>query len=163
MEGQYDFLQAGMGRRTFLKGAALTGLAVGAAELWVQSPRASTGMPVSRHVAFGADPQRQAVVSFATPGSFRTAVVDYGVNGVLDRSAAVDVRSVRGVSTRYGHAVLRDLSPGQNYHYRLRLDDLRGPAGTLSTAPSRPEPFAFTAFGDEGVSPRVASKSWIGL
>jgi Calcineurin-like phosphoesterase len=152
MAEQFDFLRGRLDRRTFLRGAAIAGLAVASPELWVQPARATGRLAVSRHVGFGADPRRQAVVSFAANGPFRQGRVEYGPDERLGGVLPVDARGVRGVDTRYGHALLEDLAPGTEYQYRVRLDGVVTETGTLRTAPARPEPFTFTAFGDQGVS-----------
>jgi hypothetical protein len=157
MAEQHELLQGRLGRRTFLKGAALAGLASASPALWMQSARATGSPQVSRHLAFGADPQREAVVSFACATPFRSAQVEYGLDNSFGLTVPADVRSVPGVSTRYGHGRLQGLSPDTSYRYRIRLDGVVTGAGTLTTAPSRPEPFTFTAFGDEGVSTRAHS------
>lgn len=149
MSEQHDRLQARLGRRSLLKGAALA--ALGSPGLWVQPSAASAASVLSRHVGFGADPQRAAVVSFGVHAPFRKAVVEYGVHG-FDSTAEVEVRTVRGVPTVYGHARLDGLEPGTPYRYRVRLDDATGDPRTLRTAPDRPAAFTFTAFGDQGVS-----------
>src|SRR3954468_3595390 len=152
MSEQHDFLQARVSRRTLLKGAAVAGVAATGPALWVPPARATVLPPVTRYVGFGADPQREAVVSFATAGPFQKALVEYGTDDTFEMSAAVDLRTVPGVQTVYGHSPLQGLEPGTRYRYRVRLDDAVSEAATLTTAPSEPQPFTFTAFGDQGTS-----------
>ena len=154
----HDLVRVRASRRSFLKGAALAGLGVASPALWTQSARAAEAGPaVVSHVGVGVDPRTEATVSFASAGPFRTALVEYGPTGAFGGSAAVDVRSVAGVDTRYGHAVLSGLAPGTTYRYRVRLDGVVMPGATLTTAPGSAQPFSFTAFGDEGVSPSAAA------
>ncbi|MER5499753.1 hypothetical protein ABT096_21465 [Streptomyces sp. NPDC002561] len=54
----------------------------------------------------------------------------------------------------YLHASPERLRPGTTYHYGFDPADARAPGtlGTFTTAPARAGPFAFTAFGDQGIS-----------
>jgi hypothetical protein len=138
----------------FLQGAAV-GLTTVTPVLWVQPARAAGEPRVVRHVGVGADPKRQAVVSFAARTPFRRAWVEYGPDDFFGSMLPADVRGVPGVATRYGHVLLRGLEPGTRYRYRVRLDGVAGRSGTVTTAPAQPAPFTFTAFGDQGVSHRA--------
>lgn len=152
MSERHEYLQARISRRTLLKGLAVAGAAAAGPTLWVRPARATGASQVSRHIAYGADPQRQAVVSFSTPAPFRTATVEYAPDGGPGMTAAVDVHTVRGVQTLYGHAALDGLHPGGRYQYQVLLDGVVASAGVLTTAPAKAQPFTFTAFGDQGVS-----------
>lgn len=150
---QNDYLQGRLSRRSLLKGAALAGLAAAAGPtLWSRPARAAGSSSVVRHIGFGADPRAESVVSFATTTPFRQAVVEYGPDDSFGATAAVDVRTVRGVPTLYGHGRLTGLRAGTEYRYRVRLDGVVTEAATLTTAPGQAESFTFTAFGDQGVS-----------
>lgn len=90
-------------------------------------------------------------MSFGVGDPFRRALVQYRPTAAYRAVAETDVRTVRGVDTRYAHAALDDLTPGTRYHYRVLLDGAVGADATFRTAPDPAEPLTFTAFGDEGV------------
>lgn len=152
MSEQNDYLQARLSRRTFLKGVGLAGLASASPALWIQSARADGTPRVWPHVSFDADAQHAAAVNFSTARPFRRALVEYGLDDAFGSTVGVDVRSVSGVSTRYGHGLLSGLHAGTTYRYRILLDGAVTASGTVRTAAAGGEPFTFTAFGDQGVS-----------
>lgn len=152
MSEQNDYLHARLSRRTFLRGVGLAGLASASPALWIQPARADGVPRVWPHVSFDADAQHAASVNFSTARPFRRALVDYGRDDRFGSTVAVDVRSVPGTSTLYGHGMLTGLDPGTAYRYRIVLDGAVTSSGTLRTAAAGGEPFTFTAFGDQGVS-----------
>src|SRR5664279_1709481 len=110
MAEQFEYLHAGLSRRRFLTAA---GLAVGGAAtagwllrdtgLWLQSDPLAAGTPIGpRHVSFGADPGREAVVSFSVPSTFRQASVRYGLDPSFGGAAGVNTLTVPGTLTVYG-------------------------------------------------------------
>lgn len=125
--------------------------------------------PFGRHLAFGADPQRQMRISWQVPFAVKRPYVRIGVKP-WDLSHKIEAE-VRGLHTPalskklpavdqvYLHAALDNLRPGQTYYYGVGHDgfDPADPRhfstiGTFRTAPARSEKFVFTAFGDQGVS-----------
>jgi hypothetical protein len=154
MAEQFEYLRRrGISRRRLLV-AGVLGLGGGAAAggLWPSSP-ANVARIGPRHVAFGADAARQATVSFSTEGSFKRAVVDYGLDESFGARVQVNALTVPGVSTVYQHGVINGLAPGQRYLYRVVADGISSPTSHFTTAPATAAPFTFTAFGDEKVSP----------
>lgn len=152
MAEQFDYLRGGLSRRRFLiaSGLALGGVAT--TGLWLQSTMTS-GTPIGpRHVSFGADSSRQAVVSFSVPGPFGKATVHYGPDRTFGGVAGVSAQTVPGVSTVYGHAYIEGLLPGRRYFYRVDVDGQTSAISSFSTAAQAPTKFMFTAFGDEAVS-----------
>lgn len=149
MAEQHEYLHARLSRRAVLRGA---GLVVATPYLWRQPSAAAADVAVPAWTAYGDDPRRQVVVSFAVPAGFRSAVVEVGPDPGLGRRVEVDVRTVPGVQTAYGHALVDGLEPGGTYRYRVLVDGTAVAGRTVTTAPARPGPFTFTAFGDQGVS-----------
>ncbi|GGY87144.1 purple acid phosphatase family protein [Streptomyces poonensis] len=139
-----------------------------------RSPAAATGrvpgpfvVPFGRRLAFGADPRTQMRISWQVPFAVRKPYVRVGTKPwELSRRIEAEVRELHtpslsgklpAVDQYYLHAALDRLRPGTVYYYGVghegfdpaeRLETL----GTFRTAPARPEPFVFTAFGDQGVS-----------
>lgn len=154
MAEQFDYLHGQrrrISRRRFLVAGGLVAGGAATAGLWLQGTNSPT--PIGpRHVAFGADPSREATISFSTSGSMRVPLVQYGLDSSFDGQAGVEALTVPGVSTVYGHARLTGLTPGQNYHYRVLADGQTSAVSSFTTAPATPAPFTFTAFGDEKVS-----------
>ncbi len=134
-------------RRRLLQGA-LCAAAAGPV-LWTK-PGLAAVAPAGEHLAFGADPARQLAVSWSTPASVKNPVVDFGrtahYGSVLDPHSS----GVAAADTVYHHVTLAGLKPDTTYHYRVRHAGGTGPDRTLRTAPAKPEPFRFTAFGDQG-------------
>ncbi|MFC5137501.1 metallophosphoesterase [Actinomycetospora rhizophila] len=159
-------------RRTALRGGAGVVAAMGLASApWTLAACAQAAQaPVSvvgRHLAFGADPQRQ--VAFA--GELTAAppagpvVVDLGHDGAFGTTLPVEVRrlvsqvpqadgAIRGSEQFFVHARADGLAPGERYRYRFRLPDgSTTPEAEFTTAPppGSTEPWSFTAFADQGV------------
>jgi Calcineurin-like phosphoesterase len=141
-----------------------------------------------RHLAFGVDPQREMWVAGqlfnlnhynAVPSGFKVSV-EYGTdrgygfrmpaelrelithvpvwNGVPTGPVTASLTDVLRANQFYVHAELRDLRPGETYHYRFVYTAGKQtgytPDATFTTAPdaSAREPFTFTAYGDQGIT-----------
>jgi len=141
-----------------------------------------------RHLSFGVDPSRQMWVAGqlfnlntynAVPSGIRV-MVEYGSdrwygarvpaelrelvthvpvwNGVATGPVTASATDILTADQFYVHALLENLDPGQQYHYRF-IYSSGGQTGytpdaTFSTAPDRRarQPFTFTAFGDQGIT-----------
>ncbi|WP_433785646.1 metallophosphoesterase [Actinomycetospora sp. CA-101289] len=158
-------------RRAALKGGtgvlAAMGLAsapwtVAACAQAAQSPVAVVG----RHLAFGADPQRQmALAGELTAAPAGPVVVDLGRDSAFGTTLPVEVRrlvsqvpqadgSIRGSEQFFVHALADGLAPGERYRYRFRLADGTTTAEadfTTAPGPGSTAPWSFTAFADQGV------------
>ncbi len=141
-------------RRRVLQGT-LAATAAGPV-LWSR-PGLAAVAPEGEHLAFGADASREATVSWSTPGSVSQAMLDLGLTKGYGLVLPADSRGVAASKTVYHHAGIRGLRPDTTYHYRLRHRGGAGPDRTFRTAPARPRPFRFTAFGDQGVGAGGAS------
>ncbi|MFI9205437.1 purple acid phosphatase family protein [Streptomyces sp. NPDC053048] len=125
--------------------------------------------PFGRHLALGADPRTQMRVSWQVPFAVRRPFVRVGLKPweLSERIHAEEralhtpalTKRLPAVDQVYLHAALDNLRPGTTYYYGVGHEgfdpaDARRLAtiGTFATAPERPEPFVFTAFGDQGVS-----------
>ncbi|WP_097269337.1 purple acid phosphatase family protein [Streptomyces sp. TLI_55] len=134
----------------------------------------SAVVPFGRHLAFGADPRTQMRISWQVPAAVRKPYVRIGARpDDLGRKIEAEVRDlhtpgVTGVRPTldqyYVHAALDDLLPGTTYYYGVGHDGLdpaapghRSTIASFRTAPTRPEKFVFTAFGDQGVSKAAAA------
>ena len=151
---------------------------VGSAALLAAAPTIPGGLvvPFGRHVAFGADPSREIVITWQVGSPVKKPFVrlgtkpwDFGDPIAADlrtlTTPLADIHSVDDVPPSnsapveqyYVHAKLTGLIPGQTYYYFVghsgwdvtgNLDTVR----SVKTAPLGRKPFTFTAFGDEGVS-----------
>lgn len=124
-------------------------------------------VPFGRRLAFGADPRTQMRISWQVPSAVRKPYVRVGTRPwELSRRIEAEVRDLHtpslsaklpAVEQYYLHTALDRLRPGTTYYYGVGHEGF-DPAGrpetlgTFRTAPARPEPFVFTAFGDQGVS-----------
>jgi hypothetical protein len=152
-------LRRPLSRRRLLQGAAVTGAAVASPMLWVKTGWAAVA-PAGTHLTFGADPTRQAVVSWGTSSTVAGPVLDLGTDRSYGLVVPVESRAVRGTSTVYHHARLSQLRPDTTYHYRVRHQGAVSPDRTFRTAPSSPTAaFRFTAFGDQGVGADAAANT----
>jgi hypothetical protein len=141
-----------------------------------------------RHLSFGVDPQREMWVAGqlfnlnhynAVPHGFKVAV-EYGTdhtygfripaelrelvthvpvwNGKPTGPVKASLTDVLRADQFYVHAQIRDLRPGETYHYRFVYTAGKQtgytPDATFSTAPDADsrEPFTFTAYGDQGIT-----------
>jgi hypothetical protein len=153
-----EALRRPISRRRLLQGAAVIGAVAGPA-LWVK-PGWAAVPAAGTHLTFGADPRRQAVVSWSTSQRVARPVLDLGTDRSYGLAVPVETRAVRGASTSYHHARLSGLLPNTTYHYRLRHQGATSPDRTFRTAPESPTAtFRFTAFGDQGVGPDAAANT----
>jgi hypothetical protein len=130
---------------------------------------------IGRHVAFGADPATEVSVSWQVPVPVSKPFLRVGPSPfelseripaeirtlVTPRSDTVPVDSVPPsagptITQYYVHARVDHLWPGRTYFYSVGHEGLDPTVvtdfGTFTTAPARPEPFVFTAYGDQGVT-----------
>ncbi|WP_239118044.1 purple acid phosphatase family protein [Paractinoplanes ferrugineus] len=175
---QHEYLTRSLRRRT-LFGAA----AGGAVAVKMRSPAfARQGdfhpgrliVPFGRHLAWGANPRTQMRIGWQVPDKVRHPYVRVGDSpaGLGDKIPAeirplhTEVKDVIAATDQfYVHAAIDGLEPGRTYfyvvgHHGFEPTDLAefGRIDTFTTAPTRTrvaEPFTFTAFGDQGVSPQA--------
>ena len=158
-------------RRSALRGGAGVLAATGlAAAPWTLAACATAAQApvavVGRHLAYGADPQRQmAFAGELTAPPPGPVVVDLGRDGSFGTTLPVDVRrlvsrvpqddgAIRGSEQFFVHALADGLAPGERYRYRFRLPDgTTTPEADFVTAPGpgATAPWSFTAFADQGV------------
>ncbi|MFF4439171.1 MULTISPECIES: purple acid phosphatase family protein [unclassified Streptomyces] len=179
MAEQYEYLRARVvGRRTLVTaGAVAGGLLTGCSSPTAADarPAAATSrapgsavVPFGRHLAFGADPRTRMRISWQVPAAVRRPYVRVGLRpDDLGRRIEAEVRALHtpgvpgvrlALEQYYVHAALDGLTPGTTYYYGVGHDG-RDPAApghraalaSFRTAPSSPERFVFTAFGDQGV------------
>src|SRR5690349_7548316 len=143
---QHDWLRSHLRRHPISRRSALRGgtgvvAAMGLASApWTLAACAqATQAPVAvvgRHLAFGADPQRQMafggeLTAAPPPGAL---VVDLGHDSAFGTTLPVEVRrlvsqvpqadgSIRGSEQFFVHARADGLAPGERYRYRFRLPD----------------------------------------
>jgi hypothetical protein len=134
--------------------------------------------PFGRHLAFGADPRTQMRISWQVPSAVRRPYVRIGARpDDLGRRIEAEVRDlhtpgVQGVRSAldqyYVHAALDGLLPGTTYYYGVGHDGYdpasaqhRPTIGSFRTAPTSPQKFVFTAFGDQGVSQAAAANDHV--
>lgn len=154
-----DALRRPMSRRRLLQGAMVAGAVVASPTLWVRTGWAAVA-PAGTHLTFGADPRRQAVVSWATATTVARPELELGTDRSYGLVVPVETRSVRGTGTVYHHARLAELRPDTTYHYRVRHQGSVSPDRTFRTAPDSPTAgFRFTAFGDQGVGADAAANT----
>jgi 3',5'-cyclic AMP phosphodiesterase CpdA len=143
---------------------------------------ASGVVPFGRHISFGANPTSQVNIAWQVASPVANPFVRIGTNPFeLGETIPAEVRNVNTPwaditdfldsvppaasaaqapeEQYYLHAPLNHLQPDTTYYYTVGhqgIDCAGRPQGALSgsftTAPSRPAPFTFTAFGDQGVS-----------
>ena len=141
-------------RRRLLTGA-LAAAATGTV-LWSR-PGAAAVAPAGQHLAFGADPARSMAMSWFTPDRVAGAVVDLGLDRSYGQTLHAHGRGIPGTRSVYHHVRADRLRPDTTYHYRVRHAGAAGPDRTFRTAPTKPRPFRFTAFGDQGVNAAAAA------
>jgi hypothetical protein len=127
----------------------LGGIAAGTGLLLLRAPGAQAAPPNSPRVAYGPDSTRSLRLAWSTPGPVRDLVAEIGPDARLGHRAPVTTSAVSSYGIRYHHALVEGLQPGTTYHYRLSHKG-GSTAGTATTAPARPTPFRFVAFGDQG-------------
>jgi hypothetical protein len=137
-----------------------------------------------RHLSFGDDPSRQMWVGGqlfnlnkynAVPPRSVKVWLEYGRDRSYGRTVEAEIRELLthvpvwdgkpgvlkasrtlNADQFFVHALMSDLEPGSEYHYRFRYASGREtgatPDATFITAPGETcDPFTFTAFGDEGI------------
>jgi hypothetical protein len=150
MAEQHEWLQRGMTRRRALQAVLVTGAGLATPMLWSKPARAAPGTGIrGRHIAYGADPQHEMIVSFVSDSSFASARVE-ATSAAGGASADVEVHMVPGSRARYCRSILTNLRADSEYQYQILLDGTPAGGSTLRTAPAGPIPFRFTAFGDQG-------------
>lgn len=144
-----------LSRRSLLKGAAVTAVATTAGPvLWTQ-PSAAATAPSGLHLAYGADPGREMVVSWSTPASVRNPRLLLGdASGQYGSVVSVDSVSSPGLGTVQHHARLTGLSPDTRYFYQAAHDGGASAEFAFTTvappASEQARSVRFTAFGDQG-------------
>jgi hypothetical protein len=166
---------SGFGRRTFLRGAGLVGMAAGAAVIGGQgvaqaataSPTQVTqpevaGAPVVEqlHVQFGADAATQAAVSWATQQRVLRPRLRLGGHGVgfgldVDAQERVYTDALTGAAVFTYHARLDGLRPDTEYTYEAYHAGTQPVGGQFRTGPVGRKPFRFTSYGDQSVPAAV--------
>ncbi|GAA2633317.1 hypothetical protein Adu01nite_13610 [Paractinoplanes durhamensis] len=178
MPEQHEYLTRGLRRRSLLVAAAGGAAALaGGAAAYAGSRDAVPGklvVPFGRHLAWGANPRTQVRVGWQVPKTVRRPYVRVGnspatlgdkIFGEL-RPLHTEIEDVIPATDQYYvHAAIDDLIPGTTYYYAVGHHgfDARelkefGRIDSFTTAPTRrraAEPFTFTAFGDQGVSPHA--------
>lgn len=199
---QHEQYSTRLSRRHLLRAGAAGGaaLAVGGGLLpgnaqAAQDPFPSTDKvagsalrPFGRHIAFGADPSRQVVVSWQVPAAVTAPFVRVGLlPGDFGSPVAAEVRTLTSqlswqhpvedeplvkpttVTQYYLHARLDHLVPDTTYYYVVghRGYDPAGRGARLgevgsfhtAPAPGRGGAFTFTAFGDQGIGYNAVATS----
>ncbi|HJP73059.1 MAG TPA: metallophosphoesterase family protein [Pseudonocardiaceae bacterium] len=187
---QHERYLARYSRRNLLRAGALGGaaLAVGLPATAQATPRSadvsgSAVRPFGRHLAFGADPSQQVVVSWQVPAAVSAPFIRLGVSPTdFGSPVAAEVRTLtsqlswqhpvedeplikpKSVTQYYLHAQLGRLIPDTTYYYVLGHQgyDPTGQFGEIATfhtapAPGRGGGFTFTAFGDQGIGYNAAA------
>ncbi|WP_306318807.1 MULTISPECIES: metallophosphoesterase family protein [unclassified Streptomyces] len=164
---------ATVGGATLLGGASATGAYAAPAPAPTRAAAAHVNgalvAPFGRHLAFGADPKTQMRISWQVPFAVKNPYLRVGLRPwELSRKIEAEVRALHTpalskklpeTEQHYLHAALDGLTPGTTYYYGVGHDGFDpadaeriGTLGTFRTAPATPQPFVFTAFGDQGVS-----------
>lgn len=141
-------------RRTVLAGGAAA--AASSPLLWVP-PADAVVQPRGVHLQYGTEPQHDMTISWSTPRSVKRPRLEVGPDRGLGLLVPVDSRSSKDVRTVYHHARIRRLKPGTRYRYRISHGGAVATTGVFTTAPAKPEPFRFAAFGDMGVNAAAAA------
>ncbi|WP_329123283.1 purple acid phosphatase family protein [Streptomyces sp. NBC_01465] len=186
MAEQHEFLRTRLSRRGVLRTGVATAAVAGAgatmgasqasaAPAYLPSNSAShvdgsLVAPFGRHLAYGADPKTQMVVSWQVPFAVKRPYIRIGrTPWELSRKIDAEVRhlttpslnggKIAAAEQYYVHAGLDRLQAGTTYYYGVGHDGFDpadrknlGTLGTFTTAPSHAGSFTFTAFGDQGVS-----------
>ncbi len=180
---QHERYTARYSRRALFRAGAVGGaaLAMGGvlplAGAATEKVSGSALRPFGRHLAFGADPSQQVVVSWQVPAAVTGPFIRIGTSPTdLGSPIAAEVRTLtsqlswqhpvedeplikpKTVVQQYLHARLDRLVPDTTYYYVVGHQGY-DPAGRLDgvaafhTAPAtgRGAGFGFTAFGDQGV------------
>ena len=139
----------------------------------------ATLRPFGRHLAFGADPSREVVVSWQVPANVAAPYLRFGTApGEYGEALPAEVRALtsdlawqekqplftisphlgKAVTQYYLHVRITNLMPNTTYYYVVGHQgyDPTGRIGEFATFRTAPTPttkaaFSFTAFGDQGV------------
>ncbi|WP_330271199.1 metallophosphoesterase family protein [Lentzea sp. NBC_00516] len=167
-------------RRLLFKvgGAALVTAAITGTGTAQAAPDGRKVRPVGRHLAYGADPSKQVVISWQQLEKVNGSYVRIATNGgEFGPKIAAELRTLKSeigwqegdhsfpphgpdpLYQYYLHAKLNDLAPATTYFYVVGHDNY-DPAtskrpneiASFTTAPTATDttPFTFTAFGDQG-------------
>ncbi|MEU3649273.1 metallophosphoesterase family protein [Lentzea sp. NPDC034063] len=167
-------------RRLLFKvgGAALVTAAITGTKPAQAAPDGRKVRPVGRHLAYGADPSKQVVISWQQLEKVNGPYVRIATNaGEFGPKIAAEPRTLKSeigwqegdhsfpphgpdpMYQYYLHAKLNDLTPATTYFYVVGHDNYdpatskrRGEIASFRTAPTTTAttPFTFTAFGDQG-------------
>lgn len=148
-------MTVGSTRRSLLRGAVALGGAVTVGPVLWQQPGHASVSPGGIHLTYGADPLREMVVSWSTPGSVTDPRLLLGdTSGRLTEVVAVESKASPGVATVQHHARPAGLDPGTTYFYRAAHNGGNSEEFTFTTAntPTAGDgrTVRFTAFGDQG-------------
>jgi hypothetical protein len=162
-------------RRSFLKGTAITGVAVTANSLlgspawasptlWKQAGPSDGSVADQVHIQYGADGASEMSISWHTATSVSrprlrlgTPVDGHGLTIPAETRSYVD--GTNGVETICHHARARWLAPDTTYVYEVLADGAAPVQGTFKTAPRGRVPFRFTNVGDLATPNTAWSKS----
>lgn len=162
-------------RRTLFTVAA-TALATAAISREAQAaPDGLKIRPVGRHLAFGADPTRQVVISWQQLEKVTGPYVRIATGTTFGPKISAELRTLKSeigwqegdhsfpphgpdpMYQYYLHAKLDDLKPDTTYFYVVGHDNYDpttskrpNEIASFKTAPATKAPFTFTAFGDQG-------------
>ncbi len=153
----------GMSRRRFLR-TAVAGTVVASPVFW-KRPGWAAVTPRGVHLTYGADPTTGMTISWSTPNAVADAALRFGPSpseygdpvGAETRTVRATLPIYENSRSRYHHVRLEGLAPSTSYFYRVEHAGGASEDLTFTTAPAMPEPFTFTAFGDQGVTAGGAS------
>ncbi|WP_322752811.1 metallophosphoesterase family protein [Frankia sp. Cas3] len=178
------FRAGALGAGALLAGPSLLGSAASAGTGPTLATTNSTAdgasvAPFARHLAFGADPRRQIRIGWQVPTPVRRPFIRIGTDpSDLSGRIPAEVRPLHSevpgaagpVDQYYLHVELDGLRPDTTYYYGVghkgyEPASAAGAISTVHTAPQRGrwdvEPFTFTAFGDQGVSPHALANDGV--
>jgi hypothetical protein len=156
-------------RALFKAGALLTAAATGTGTAEA-APDGRKARPVGRHLAFGADPATQVVISWQQLQKVDRPYVRIATRaGEFGAPIAAEVRTLKSeigwqegdhsfpphgpdpMYQYYLHVELDGLKPDTTYFYVVGHDNYNpGEVAQFRTASTTSAPFTFTAFGDQG-------------
>lgn len=163
-------------RRTLFKVAALVTAVATHSSAAEAAPDGRKSRPLGRHIAYGADPTKQVVISWQQKEKVNGPFVRIATSeGDFGAPIAAELRTLKSeigwqegdhsfpphgpdpMYQYYLHVKLNALTPGTTYFYVVGHQDYdpitsprRGEIATFRTAPTTSAPFTFTASGDQG-------------
>lgn len=163
-------------RRLLFKAGGAALITAAATKTATAAPDGRKIRPLGRHIAYGADPSRQVVISWQQLEKVTRPYVRIATaTGEFGAPIAAELRTLKseinwqegdhsfpphGPSPMYQyylHVKLNDLTPATTYYYVVGHENYdpgkrRGDTATFRTAPQANSrtPFTFTAFGDQG-------------